>query len=368
MPRLSEVAQAIGAEFIGNGDFIVEGINHPAAAGPNDLALAMEKNSVAALAESRAQTAVMLRGQTAKPGTVATIYVDHPRYALAGLTRLFARPLHAVAGIHPTALVDSTATVAKPTSIGPFVQIGPGAQLGPRAIILGQVTIGAGARIGADALIHPGVRIGERVEIGDRVILHHNASLGADGFSFAIPDLGTFPSPGPSPGRPPGQPAVMRISSLGTVILGDDVEIGANTCVDRGTIEATTIGSGTKIDNLVMIAHNTQIGRGCLIAGQVGIAGSCQIGNGVIMAAGVGISDHLSVGDGAVLMAGAKVAGTRIGAGAVVIGTPAVSREKFWEQMRHLHRLKNLYADVASLKARLGVERGTGQGASSDKK
>ena len=128
-------------------------------------------------------------------------------------------------------------------------------------MILGQVTIGAGARIGTDALIHPGVRIGERVEIGDRVIIHPNASIGADGFSFAIPEPGKRP--------PPGQAPIQRIASMGTVILGHDVELGANSCIDRGTIEATTVGNGTKIDNLVMIGHNNQIGQHCLIHSRV---------------------------------------------------------------------------------------------------
>ncbi len=350
MVRLGEIAAALGAEFTGDANFAVEGINHPAVAGPRELALAMEKEALVALVGSRARTAIIRSGKTVEADLVGTIYTDYPRYALAGLTKLFARPPHSPPGIHPTAIIDPTAQIAAPTSIGPFVQIGPGARVGARGTILGQVTIGAGAQIGTDALIHPGVRIGERVEIGDRVIIHHNASIGADGFSFAIPEPGAAP--------PPGKPPVQRIASLGTVVLGNDVEVGANSCIDRGTIEATTIGHGTKIDNLVMVGHNTQIGRGCLIAGHVGISGSCQIGDGVIVAGGVGIADHVRIGDRAIILAAAQVGGSRVAPGAVVFGYPAIPREKFIEQMKQIFRLKRLYADVALLKARLKLEPG----------
>jgi UDP-3-O-[3-hydroxymyristoyl] glucosamine N-acyltransferase len=347
MVRLGEIAKALGAEFTGDASVLVGGINHPAIARPDEMALAMEAEAFAALAGSRARTAIVQRGKTARDDLAGTIYTDYPRYALAGLTKLFARPPHAPAGIHPLAAIDPTAQIATPTSIGPFVQIGAGARIGARATILGQVTIGAGAQIGADALVHPGVRIGERVEIGERVILQHNASIGADGFSFAIPEPGNAP--------PPGQPPIQRIASLGTVILGDDVEVGANSCIDRGTIEATTIGNGTKIDNLVMVGHNTQIGRSCLIAGCVGISGSCRIGDGVILAGGVGVADHLRIGDGAVVLAGAQVGGSRVAPGAVVFGYPAIPRDKFMEQLKHLYRLKRLFADVALLKARVNL-------------
>ena len=350
MVRLDEIAKALEADFSGDGNVAVSGINHPAAASPDELALAMDDESFAALAGSRARTAIVRRGRTARTDLAATIQTGYPRYALAGLTRLFARPPHSPPGIHPAAVVDPTAEIATPASIGPFVQIGPGARIGGGARILGQVTIGAGARIGTDALIYPGARIGDRVEIGHRVIIHPNASIGADGFSFAIPEPATPP--------PPGQPPVQRIASLGTVILGDDVELGANSCIDRGTIEATTIGSGTKIDNLVMIGHNNQIGRNCMIAGRVGISGSCRIGDRVIIAGGVGLADHLRVGDDAVILAGAQVGGSRVAPGAVVIGMPAIPRDRFIEQLKHLYRLKKLFADVAALKANSRVELG----------
>jgi UDP-3-O-[3-hydroxymyristoyl] glucosamine N-acyltransferase len=347
MPRLQDIAAGIGAALTGDGEFVVEGINHPAAAGPRDLALAMEEGALAALGDSVAPAAVVLRGVEIPSGLKAVLAVDHPRYALAGLTRLFSRLPQAASGIHPSAVIDASAVIEEPASVGAFVEIGPGARVGRGTIILGHVSVGAHARVGADCLLYPGVRIGERVEIGDRAILHHNASIGADGFSFAIPE------PGASP--PPDAPRIARIASLGTVILGNDVEVGANSCIDRGTIEATLIGHGTKIDDLVMIGHNNRIGDGCLIAGRVGISGSCRIGNRVILAGGVGIADHITIGDDAVVLAGAQVGSSRIAPGAVVIGMPAMPREKFFEQVRYQFRLKRLFADVAELKKRAGM-------------
>ena len=346
MPLLSEIATALGATVSGDGSLPIAGIDHPASARPDDLALAMEEEALAALPGSRARAAILRQGMAAPVPLAGVLHIDHPRYALAGLTRLFAQPPYVAPGIHALAVVDPSAAIGDGSAIGPFVQIGPGARIGPRARILGQASIGAGARIGADALIYPGVRIGERVEIGNGAILHNNASIGADGFSFAIPEPGEAP--------PPGQAPIQRIASLGTVVIGDDVEIGANTCIDRGTIEATRIGSGTKIDNLVMVGHNNRIGRSCLIAGRVGISGSCRIGDGVILAGGVGIADHVTIGDRAVVLAGAQVGSNRIAPGAVVIGMPAIAKEKFFEQVRQLHRLKRLFADVAELKARQG--------------
>lgn len=347
MAKLKDIAAALKADLTGDGELVVEGVNHPAAAGPKDLALALEESALSALGGTAARAAILRRGTEAPAGLAAVLTVDHPRYALAGLTRFFANTPHATKGIHPSAVVDPSAVVEEPASIGPFVQIGPGARIGRGTVVLGHVTIGAYARIGAEALLHPGVRIGERVEIGDRVILHHNVSIGADGFSFAIPEPGSPP--------PAGSPRIARIASLGTVILGPDVEVGANSCIDRGTIEATIIGAGTKIDNLVMIGHNNQIGEGCLIAGRVGISGSCRIGNRVILAGGVGIADHITIGDDAVVLAGAQVGSNRIAPGAVVIGMPAMPRDKFFEQVRYMFRLKRIFTDVAEIKRRLGM-------------
>jgi UDP-3-O-[3-hydroxymyristoyl] glucosamine N-acyltransferase len=207
-------------------------------------------------------------------------------------------------------------------------------------------------------LFHPGVRIGDRVIVGDRVILHHNASIGADGFSFVTPEPGSVEA-AKSTGRVEAtNTALRRIHSLGAVVLGDDVEVGANSAIDRGTLSDTRIGRHTKIDNLVQIGHNVTVGEMCMLCGQVGIAGSARIGNRVVLAGQVGVGDHIKIGDDAVVAAKSAV-GTDVAPRTVVMGIPAVPRDRAIDQLLNIGRLKGLFAEVAALKARLKtVEQG----------
>jgi UDP-3-O-[3-hydroxymyristoyl] glucosamine N-acyltransferase len=229
----------------------------------------------------------------------SVIVVEQVRTALATLTKLFdPGPSHSE-GIHPTAIVAPDAKLGEGVSIGPYTVIGPRSHIGPRTAILSNVSIGADVVIGEHGLIHSGVRVEDRVTIGHRVIVHSNAVIESDGFSFA-PELG--------PRMPyPPELTLMRVHSLGNVVIGDDVEIGALTTIDRSTLEATRIGNGTKIDNQVHIAHNVTIGERCLIAGKVGIAGSTKIGDRVRIGGGAGISDHLTIGTEAIVGAGSGV-------------------------------------------------------------
>lgn len=354
---LQEIADALAAEAIpveltGDPSLRVRRPVPPGAAeGAHDLAIAIEPKAVAALAACRAGAAMLAAGASAPPGGPANqLRVGLPRYALAALLRLFEPPLHAAPGVHPSAVVDPTARLGADVSVGPSATVGPGASIGDGTIVMAQVSIGAGARIGRGCLLHPGVRIGERVVLGDRCILQHNASLGADGFGYATPEIGAAAKSGehaPAPRR-----AIMRIASLGTVVLGDDVEVGAGSTIDRATLGATRIGRGTKIDNLVMIGHNTAVGEDCLICGLVGISGSCRIGNRVVLAGGVGVADHTTLGDDAVVMAGSGV-GQDLSAGAVVLGYPAVPRERFMEQQTYVRRLKRMFNDMIELQRRV---------------
>jgi UDP-3-O-[3-hydroxymyristoyl] glucosamine N-acyltransferase len=268
---------------------------------------------------------------------------------LAVLTRLFERPVHRDGGIHPSAVVAPDAQIGEGVSIGPLSVIGPRARVGAGTAILAHVTVGADAVIGRDCLVHPGARIGDRVVLGDRVILQHNVSLGADGFSYA----------GPAPGEStPGQDmgGLERINSLGTVIIGDDVEIGANSAIDRATLAATRIGRNTKIDNLVQVAHNVTIGENCLICGMAGISGSVKIGDRVVLGGGVGIADNLTIGSDAVVGAGSAVA-SNVPAKAFMLGRPAVPRERAFEQLRLVGRLRSLFGEIAGLRKRIeGLE------------
>jgi UDP-3-O-[3-hydroxymyristoyl] glucosamine N-acyltransferase len=272
------------------------------------------------------------------------VYSGHERVALAVLTALFDRGPARPDGIHPSAVVAPDARIGPSVTLGAHVVVGPASRVGEGTSVLANVTIGAGVSIGARCTIHPGVVIGDRVAIGDRVIVHPNAVIGADGFSF-LPVRNPDGSQGAA-----GMPA--RIHSLGTVIIGDDVEIGASTTIDRATLRATRIGRGTKIDNQVQIAHNVVIGESCLICGQVGIAGSATIGDRVLIAAGCGLSDHVTVGSDSVVMAMSGV-GMDVKPGTAVLGIPAVDPDVWKQRYLQVGRLKRLYAQVGDLKARL---------------
>lgn len=352
--NLAAIAAALDARLIGDGTIEIARTVHPAdAEGSADLALAMDRKTLALLDASRARAAIVAEGAVVPEGRLdGCIVVGRPRYALAGVLDLFDQPVHAEPGIHATAVIAADAVIGADVRIGPFVVIGPRAVVGAGTIVMAHVTIGADARVGAGCRIHPGARIGDRVAVGDRVILHHNVSLGADGFSFVTPEAGSVESAKATGRVEATNVTLRRINSIGTVIVGDDVEIGANSAVDRGTVSATRIGRGTKIDNLVQIGHNVVIGETCMLCGQVGIAGSAVIGNRVVLAGKVGVGDHVRIGDDAVVGAASAV-GTDVAPKSVVMGMPAMPRQRFFDQMTYLHRLKNLFGDVADLKSRL---------------
>ncbi|MBK1836438.1 UDP-3-O-(3-hydroxymyristoyl)glucosamine N-acyltransferase [Azospirillum sp. YIM B02556] len=353
-PRtLNQIAEALGAAVEGDGSLMIRRAVHPSEAeGPEDLALAMDKDLLALLPGSQAVAAVVAEGVEVPDGIRGRIVVKRPRYAMAGMLDLFERPVHAEPGVSPQAYVAPDAVVAPDASIAPFAYVGPRARIGAGAVVLPHVTVGADAVIGEGCLLHPGARIGERVEMGARCIIHPNAAVGNDGFSFVTPEPGSVES-AKSTGRVVGTNVLIRrVNSIGTVILGDDVEIGAGATIDRGTVTATRIGNGTKIDNLVQIGHNVQVGTNCMLCGHVGIAGSTVIGDRVVLAGKVGVADHVTIGSDAVVAANSGV-GTNIPPKSVWMGYPAVPRTRAFEQYKGLARLKRLFTDVSDLKKRL---------------
>jgi UDP-3-O-[3-hydroxymyristoyl] glucosamine N-acyltransferase len=274
--------------------------------------------------------------------------------ALARLTALFAEPVAVKAGIHPSAVVEKGAKIGKNPAIGAFVYIGAKAVIGDNAVLHPQVYVGEGAVIGHDALVQAGVKIGAGTQIGDRAILHFNASLGADGFSFVTPQTGSVEAAKAGSGGAvtASNTSLLRIASLAPVIVGDDVEIGANTSIDRGTIASTRIGNGTKIDNQVQIGHNVVVGENCMLCGRVGIAGSATIGNRVVLGGAVGVADHVTVGDDAIVMAMSGVAGN-VAPRSIVGGLPAAPRERMMETLFNMGRLKHFFRKVEGLTERL---------------
>lgn len=351
--KLSEIAAALDARVEGDGSIEIARAVHPSEAeGPEDLALAMDKDLLALLPGTRARAAVLADGVPVPENLAGAILVKRPRYAMAGLMDVFEKPVHAEPGVHPQAFVAPGAVLGERVSVGPFAYVGPAAVVGDGTIVMPHVTIGAGARIGRDCLLHPGARIGERVEIGDRCIIHPNAAVGNDGFSFVTPEPGSVES-AKSTGRVTATNVLIhRVNSIGTVIVGDDVEIGAGATIDRGTVTATRIGNGTKIDNLVQIGHNVVIGTNCMLCGHVGVAGSVTIGDRVVLAGKVGVADHKTIGSDAVVAANSGV-GRDIPPKTVWMGYPAMPRGEAFEQLKNLGRLKRFFSDVVDLKNRL---------------
>ena len=343
--QLSDIASALSATVSGDGGLDISRIVHPAdAAGSGDLAVALSKEALAHLAGTQAG-AVLIPADTSPPnGTAAILYGGNDRVAIAVLTALFdPGPAHG-AGIHPAAVVAPDAVIGEGASIGPCAVVGPGSSVGAGTVLLPHATVGAGVTLGRDCVIHPGVRLEDRVHLGDRVVIHCNTVIGSDGFSF-------LPVSNPD-GSSNGIDRPKRTHSLGTVVIGDDVEIGAGTTIDRATLRETRIGAGTKIDNQVQIGHNVVIGKNCVICGMSGVAGSVVIGDRVVIASGVGLAPHLTVGDGATITASAGVA-SHVPAGAVFTGTPATHHNKFISRLADIGRLRQLYPRVDDLKKRV---------------
>ncbi|HZH26395.1 MAG TPA: UDP-3-O-(3-hydroxymyristoyl)glucosamine N-acyltransferase [Azospirillaceae bacterium] len=361
--KLKELAARIGGTLTGDGEIEVVRPVHPSdAVGQTDLAMAMQPDLLALLPASKARAAVVAAGADVPPGAVdGYIEVGRPRYAMAHVNNAFQPPPWVEPGVHPSAVVEPGAEIGAGAAIGPFVYVGRGARIGPGCVLYPHVSVGPGAVIGGDSILHAGVRVGAGCRLGQRVIVHHNASIGADGFSFVTPERGSVES-ARSSGRVEEAALnrqIVRIASLGTVEIGDDVEIGALTAIDRGTLTPTRIGDHTKIDDLVMIGHNVVVGRNCMLCGQVGVAGSTVIGDRVVLAGQVGVADHIRIGDDVVVGASAGV-GTDLAPRAVYGGNPAVPHRDYISQVRGVRKLRQLLMDMAEVKRRLGL--GTTEG------
>ncbi|MGE0847452.1 MAG: UDP-3-O-(3-hydroxymyristoyl)glucosamine N-acyltransferase [Flavobacteriaceae bacterium] len=355
MPHtIEEIAAAIGADFTGDGALPIARLAPPEAAGDaGDLALAMTPKAVRALPKASCRAVIVAAGEAADLSKFDTVITTaSPRQTLARLSAMFETPPDAPPGIHPTAIIDATAVVGESARIGAYSIVGAATVIGDGVTVLPHVTIGAGVSVGAGSLIYPGVRIGDRCSVGARAILHNNASIGADGFGFAMTETDATDSVGQNEVENASSGAMLRIASLGNVEIGDDVEIGANACVDRGTLGPTVIGAGTKIDNLVQIGHNVRIGSNARICGQVGVSGSTVVGDRTVIGGGAGLADNLRIGEDSLIMASAGVA-TNIPARTIYGGTPAVPRHRFVDQVMRIGRLRFLFDEVKSLKERL---------------
>ena len=307
--KLRDIADRLQCRLEGDGDVDIVRVAAVHKAEPGDLTFVANVRYLPQLATTRASAVILGRDKASAPPPrvpCAVLRADDPYSAFARAVALFAPETRPDAGIHPLSAIAADAAIGDGVSIGPFVTVGAGAAIGARTIVHSHVAIGRGARIGDDCVIHPQASIRERVVIGHRVTLHNGVVVGSDGYGFARQPDGSH----------------LKIPQPGDVVIEDDVEIGANSTIDRPAIGETRIGAGTKIDNLVHVAHGVAIGRRVLLAAQVGIAGSTTIGDDVMIAGQSGVAGHLAVGDKAIV--GAKSAVLQaVDAGAFVTGSPA---------------------------------------------
>jgi len=344
-----DIAQLVHGELTGNPDQIVTGVAGIREAQPGDLAFLASPRYCSALKTTKAAAVILARDAKIETGSdigasgPVLIRVDDPVAAFTQVVQRFMPPpVRFAPGIHPTAVIAPDAKLGKDVSIQPHAVIEAGAVIGDRTVIGANNYIGHGCVIGADCLLYPNVTVREYTVLGNRVILHSGVVLGADGFGYEEVD---------------GQ--YRKIPQVGIVEIGDDVEIGANSTVDRARFGKTRIGRGTKIDNLVQIAHNCVIGENCVICGQAGMAGSTILGNHVTLAGQAGLAGHLSVGDGAVIMAQAgltKDAPPKT----FMLGSPAYPHheaKRIFAAIRQLPetqaRLRELEKLIAELRERL---------------
>lgn len=321
---IQQINDILKGEIVGNTTENITAPEQLEAAGTTEISFIGNKKYEKLWESSKACAAIVNEDIAIDPGeNKAFIKVKNADLAMSQVLELFAppTPLFTVA-IHPTAVVDATAIIGNGTRIGAGSYIGPKVLLGENVTIYPNVTILDECTIGNNTILWSGAVVRERCHIGSDCILHPNATIGADGFGF----------------RPDPQRGLVKIPQIGNVILGNGVEIGANSCVDRGKFSSTVLGDGCKIDNLVQIGHNSKLGKFCIMAGHSGLAGSVTLGNGVIIGGSASIKDHLTIGDGAIVGAGSGVA-SNVPAQKTVLGYPAVDAREALKQWAILKRM-----------------------------
>lgn len=331
--RLAEIAGWIGGELLGDGALEIEGLRPLGEAGPRDLAFAVGPDAVTAARDSRA--GALLVAARIEGFTGAQLVVRDPRGAFGAVLERLHPPRRAKAGVHPTAIVEPTARIDPAAEVGPFVVVGAGSRIGPAAILDAHVVVGRDCEVGAACHLHAHAVLYDGTRIGAGSIVHAGAVVGSDGFGYRT--AGGLPR---------------KIPQVGRVEVGDEVEIGANSTIDRATLGVTAVGAHAKIDNLVQVGHNVTIGRGAILCAQTGIAGSTRLGDGVVLAGQVGVADHRVVGAGVQVAAKSAVM-QDVEPGQVVAGIPAVPAPLWRRQQALLRRLADWRSRLRRLEQRL---------------
>ncbi|MFZ4858632.1 MAG: UDP-3-O-(3-hydroxymyristoyl)glucosamine N-acyltransferase [Desulfuromonadaceae bacterium] len=328
-----EIARYLGGTVQGDGTILISGLGTLEAAGPDALTFLANPRYASKVAGTSAGAVLMAPGGE-RYGRTA-IEVANPYLGFARLLTLFYTKPHEPLGVLSTAIVDSSASLGEGVTVYPGACIGRNVIVGKRSVIYSGAVLYDNVTIGEDCIIHANVVIRERCRLGNRCIIQPGAVIGSDGFGYAPDGTGYY-----------------RIPQIGIVVLDDDVEIGANSCIDRAAVEVTRIRRGTKLDNLVQIAHNCEIGEDCMIVSQVGISGSAKIGNHVTLAGQVGVAGHLTIGDNVLVGAQSGVPGS-LPANAAYSGTPTMPHKEWLKSSMIVPRLPEMRKTVASLEKRI---------------
>jgi UDP-3-O-[3-hydroxymyristoyl] glucosamine N-acyltransferase len=335
---LQELAGQVGGDVVGDGSTEISGVAGIREAGPGDLTFISNPRYARYAAETKASALVVSRDDGLKPapGGASLLVVDNPYDAFARIMGLFAPPGDSVDdGTHASAVVSQTATLGERVAVGANAVIEDGAVVGDGTAIHAGVFVGRSVTIGRDTTLYPNVTVRHGCEIGDRVIIHSGTVIGSDGFGFALSECGHT-----------------KVPQIGNVVIENDVEIGSNTCIDRGTLGSTRVCRGSKVDNLVQIAHNVVVGEDSVVVAQVGVSGSTVLGRGVVLAGQAGLVGHIEIGDGAVV--GAQAGVTRsIPPGERVSGYPARRHAEAKRIYAHTENLPKLNAKVKGLESRV---------------
>jgi UDP-3-O-[3-hydroxymyristoyl] glucosamine N-acyltransferase len=325
MMTARELAKRLTLTLEGDPTALVSGVASPERAHQTHLIFVESEKQLPRAARSLARCAIVPRDAVLEGKTL--LRAANPKLAFAQAAELLVPPPRVAApGVHPTAVVGAQVRLGDGIAVGPYAVIGEGTEIGADCQIGPFCCVGFGARLGPGCMLHPHVVLYPGVKLGQGVVLHAGVIVGGDGFGYVS-----------------GEGRHWKFPQIGRAEIGDEVEIGCNSCVDRAALEETTVGAGTKIDNLVQVGHNVQIGGGSLIAAQAGLAGSSVVGKQVVIGGQVGIADHVRIEDGAILGAQAGVpTGKRISAGEPVWGTPARPIRKYLQQLAWLARLSEV--------------------------
>lgn len=350
--KLGELASRLGAELRGDADLEVTGVKGIEEAGPSEITFVANPRYAGLARKTRAAAVLVEPGFQEIPA--ATLRIENPYWAFCRALRMFYPPPEYPPGIHPTAVIHPTAEIGADAHIGAYVVIGPQVRLGPRATLLPHVVLYPGVQAGSHFFAHAHAVVRENCVLGDRVTLENGAVVGSDGFGFAKDEQGHW----------------QKIPQSGPALLGSNVDVQANACIDRATVGATQVGDGVKIDNLVQVGHGSRIGRDTLLCAQTGLAGSSIVGDNVILAGQVGIAGHCEVGDNAILTAQSGVSHD-VPAGKMISGSPGFEN-RLWlrataifqrlpEMLRRLDRLEKQVAQSTAAPRRGKDPEGTAE-------